>query len=143
MAGILLSGPAGAGKSQQARDELDSRAVAVVVDFQTIYAGLLQLRRREDGRYPEREDRHAHVLPLAEYTRRAMITGARQREIDVIATNSDGSPERRAQLLELLGTGASERVIDPGRAVVVSRLSEDGVLSEQCEQAIGRWYGRL
>ena len=64
-------------------------------------------------------------------------------DIEIIATNSDGSPARREYLRGLLGPGAVETVLDPGRAVVEERLSVNGVLSQQCGQAIDRWYGRL
>ena len=116
---------------------------SVVVDFQAIYAALLLLERGPSGRYPEREGRHAHLLSLAEYTRRAAITGAVQRELYVIVTNSDGSPERREELITVMGAGSAERVLDPGRGVVEGRLSVNGQLSSQCAQAINRWYGRL
>ena len=63
--------------------------------------------------------------------------------IDVIATNSDGSPARRAALLSRLGPGATETVIDPGFDIVTERLSNpDGPLSEQCVEARDRWYSR-
>ena len=115
----------------------------MVVDFQSVYAALVLAERLPDGRYPERSERDAYLLPLAEYTRRAMITGALGRELFVIATNSDGNPIRRNELLTLLGDGATERVIDPGEAVVRGRLaSPSGELSPQCQQAIARWYGR-
>ena len=68
------------------------------------------------------------------------LLGAIQDGVEVIATNSDGSQERRQQLLALLGANAVEEIIDPGISVVTERLSVDGVLSEQCSQAIGRWY---
>ena len=142
MASILLSGPAGAAKSQVARQLLaEHPGLAVAADFQAIVAALLLLERGQDGKYPVRPE---WVLPLAEYIRRATITGARAREVDVIATNSDGSPERRRFLLQQLGDGASERVIDPGRAVVAARLADPatGELSGQCEAAINRWYRR-
>ena len=63
----------------------------------------------------------------------------------MIATNSDGDLARRAQLLSQLGPGATERIVDPGRDVVAARLSdpETGELSEACDSAIGRWYGRV
>ena len=144
MAGVLLSGPAGAGKSQEARDLLEAHAgPAAIVDFQSIYAALLLLRRGDDGRYPEREPRHGHILQLAEYMRRAAITGAIAQQVYVIATNSDGDAGRRSQLLRLLGIGARERVIDPGRAVVESRLMVNDKLSVQCGEAIARWYARV
>ena len=50
---------------------------------------------------------------------------------------------RRKALLDALGTGAVETIVDPGMAVVRSRLAIDNAVSDQCEQAIGRWYGRL
>ena len=143
MAGLLISGPAGAGKSAAARLERQGRGEAVVSDFQAIYAALALQERLESGRYPERAPQDAYLLFLAEYTRRAIITGALARELFVVVTNSDGNPERRTELLGLLGASSTERIIDPGRAAVESRLSVDGVLSQQCEQAINRWYGRL
>ena len=143
MADTLLSGPAGAGKTQHARRLLDTAAAPIVaLDFQSIYAALLLLERQPDGRYPERLARHEYVLPLVEYVRRAAITGAALMEIDVALTNSDGSPLRRLELLNRLQPGAAELVIDPGLDVVTDRLSVDGVLSDQCGKAISRWYGR-
>ena len=124
MTSLLVSGPAGAGKTAAARLELNRRAApTVLVDFQSIYATLLGLERLPNGRYPERLESQAYALATTEYVRRATITAARERQIDVIATNSDGSVVRRRQLLSLLGPGASERVIDPGRDVVKSTAS--------------------
>ena len=146
MPSLLISGPAGAGKTEAAREEMAARLTpAVMVDFQTLYAALLGIMRLPNGRYPERLERDAYALSLAEYQRHAIITGATQREIDVITTNSDGSPARRQRLLGLLGPGAVERVIDPGRAVIEARLSDSitGVLSQQCKDAEGRWYNRI
>ena len=46
-------------------------------------------------------------------------------------------------MLERLGPGATERIIDPGIDVVTARLSgPDGELSDQCKAAISRYYGR-
>ena len=77
--------------------------------------------------------------------RRAIITGAVAREIDVIATNSDGDPKRRAFLVSQLGAGATERIVDPGEAIVTARLSDPvtGDLAEECAGAIARWYTRV
>ena len=80
---------------------------------------------------------------MVEYLRRVIMTIAAERGIEVAATNSDGSPVRRRALLDALGGNAVETVIDPGIAVVRSRLAVDGVVSDQCETAIQRWYGRL
>ena len=112
MADILLSGPAGSNKSAVAREALAAATgLSIAADFQALYSALLLLERGPDGRYPARVEA---LLPLIEFVRRAVITGARSREIGIIATNSDGDPARRALLLSELGAGATERVIDPG-----------------------------
>ena len=140
MPSVLLSGPAGANKSALARQLLaENPALAVIADFQLVYRALTDVERGRDGRYPLRNDA---LLPLTEYVRRAIITGAVQRDIDVIATNSDGDPERRAFLLSQLGEGATERIVDPGRVIVEARLSDPhtGDLSDACAAAVSRWY---
>ena len=69
MTGVLLSGPAGAGKSQAARRIYASlRVPGVIIDFQSLYAALLQLERNPDGRYPERLASDAHVLGASQST---------------------------------------------------------------------------
>ena len=141
----LLSGPAGGGKSQRARELLEnSQEPLVVADFQDLYASLLGLRRDASGRYPERSGRHAFALSMAEFLRRAAIRAALERELDMVVTNSDGSPERRQELLAAMGPSAREQVIDPGIDVVRQRLSVNGrPPSQQCEQAISRWFLRV
>ena len=113
----------------------------VAADFQSLVVALLQLRRGPDGRYPVRPD---WVLPMAEHLRREVIDAAVSRDIDVIATNSDGHADRRKFLLERLGPGATERIVDPGREIVSARLAdpESGELDPECEGAINRWYAR-
>ena len=143
MASVLLSGPAGAGKSALARRLwLEASSLAVIVDFQSLYAAISGDRRGDDGRFPLRVN---GLLPTVEYLRRAAITAAVEREVEVIATNSDGSPARRAFLLSELGTGALERIVDPGQDIVSARLAdpETGELSDDCAAAIARWYGRV
>ena len=140
----LLAGPAGAGKSEAARDLLRQlEEPGAIIDFQGILAALTLALRGDDGRYPDRDPAQAYLLALARYVYRAAITGARVMDIDIIATTSDGNPARRLELLGLLGPGSRERIIDPGRLVVETTLSRDGTLSENCRKAINRWYGRL
>ena len=146
MANVLISGPAGSGKSAVAREMVEESSELVLVlvaDIQSIVAALALLRRDpETGKYPERDER---VLPTAEYIRRAIISAAVARQIRVLSTNSDGSKDRRDQLLALLGEGAVEQVVNPGRATVAARLADSrtGALSTACSGAINRWYGRL
>ena len=143
--GVLVSGPAGAGKSQVALRLLrESTTPAVIIDFQPIYAQLLGiLRNSRTGRFPERKDADSFALRIAESARRAQISAAVRDNVRPIVTNSDGSPTRRAQLLNLMGSEADEQIVDPGIEVVRDRLSVNGELSEQCQEAIGRWYDRL
>ena len=142
---ILLSGPAGAGKSQEARRLLqDTTAPLVAVDFQALLVALTLLERLPNGRYPQRRESQASwLLPMVEYTRQAILTGAATMGIDTILTNSIGDATRRAALLSRLGPGATERVIDPGFDVITSRLSNpDGTIDQQCVDARDRWYSR-
>ena len=145
MASILLSGPAGAGKTAEARRVLEAATEPMVAaDFQTLLSALTLLERQPDGRYPPRlESQASWLLPLTEHLRMTVVRAAQERGVDVVTTNSDGSPERRALLLSRLGSGAVERVIDPGIDVVTRRLSVNGTLSDQCRDAINRWHGRL
>ena len=145
MAGVLISGPAGANKSLAARQLLTEWRAAgrlgVQSDFQSIYLALSGDVRGPDGRYPLRDDR---LLSLTEYLRTVLTRAADERGISVVATNSDGAPERRRALLERLGGDASERVIDPGETVVRNRLSHPitGEVSQACNAAVDRWYRR-
>ena len=143
MANLLISGPAGAGKSAVARRRRDAmEQPAVIADFQSVYVSLSGDVRGDDGKYPERDE---VLLPLVERERQRIIRDAVEGEYSVVATNSDGSEERREYLLGLLGADATEEVVDPGREVVTARLSdpETGVLSDQCSGAISRWYERI
>ena len=145
MASTLLSGPAGAGKTQEAIRLLSVASVpTVVADFQQIYAAiLLQFRNPETGRYDERNPSQSFALATAEYMRLVLLRRAQEDDLDVIATNSDGSPERRRFLLGVLGAGSREQVIDPGYDAIVDRLSVNGLLSQNCSDAVNRWYSRL
>ena len=143
MPSILLSGPAGSAKSQEAKRLLsEATEPTVQADFQSIVVALLGLVRGPGGRYPVRP---SWVLPITEFTRQAVISGANSRGLSIVATTSDGSPERRRALLDRLGPAATERIIDPGEAVVRARLADEdtGELSGECSRAVARWYGRV
>ena len=63
MPNTLISGPAGAGKTAEARRLLEaSTEPMVAADFQTILAALTLLERGSDGRFPPRRESQA---PLA------------------------------------------------------------------------------
>lgn len=116
----------------------------VAADFQSILAALMLLERLPNGRFPERQImQQAWLIPLVEAVRQTVVSFARERGIDVLLTNSDGSPSRRAHLLERLGPMASEQIVDPGFNIITERLSDpNGRISEQCVEARDRWYSR-
>ena len=95
---VLLSGPAGAAKSQRAieirRERQRNYELAIIVDFQSLYAAISGDVRGLDGRYPLRDERLLGTT--VEYMRQALITAARNREIgnhcdeQQTATRQDG-----------------------------------------------------
>ena len=104
---------------------------------------MLLLERMADGRYPQQGAATPICLPTGGIPASGGTHGGQaDREIQVVVTNSDSSPERRATLLGLLKPGAREVVIDPGRAVVVERLSDaDGVPVRPVRgRRFGRWF---
>ena len=134
----LISGPAGGGKSQVVRQRLADNPGSIQIDFQQIYRALTGDQRDPDtGLYPRRDER---LLPITEFSRRAILSAARERQLDVIATNSDGDPQRRAFLLLQLGDGATETIIDPGRDVVRNRWRTASLVSCRAN-AVRRWKG--
>ncbi len=142
---VLLTGPAGSGKSQAARELLRTGKVDVVADFQSVLAACLLLERDPNtGRFPPRDRAAERLIPLAASIKSAIVSEARARGLTVAATISNGSPAQRHSLIAELG-GASERIIDPGRLVVEQRLADPvtGQLSSQCREAIARYYDNL
>ena len=128
---MIISGPAGAGKTERAREliaELQAEGLEpIVADFQSLYAALLLVSRGEDGRFPERADDAAYILGMVEYIRSTIARRALADDMPVVATISerpDGS--RYRALAALLGGAAREETIDPGVDEIVRRLGEPG-----------------
>lgn len=147
LASILISGPAGGGKTQEALARLGTTTRnSVLADFSSVYNSITGTRRDPaTGRFPIRRQADEVVLPLTEQLRRDIIRRARRLGFDVVATNSSGDPQIRRRLLELLGPGATEVVVDPGREVVEERLKvkSTGILGQECQKATSRWYDRI
>ena len=113
-----------------------------MVDVTSIWAALSGARRGPDGRYPPRsEDDPALGAALylqAVAARFALEQGARVG----VTTSRRGQVDRWAEVARAAGVDFNVRTVDPGRDVVTARLSdpETGILSGECDQAIGRWY---
>lgn len=139
---ILIEGPAGAGKSQLTTLMLEAGEIAVLADTTELWAALSGAVRGPDGRYPVRLDDDL-ALAVARYLKAVAVRVGLQEGADVAVTTSErGQAERWRRMAEEAGAPFAVRTVDPGRDVVEARLSDaDGVLSEACRQAIGRWYG--
>ena len=140
----LVEGPAGSGKSQIVNEMLASGELDVVADLTAIWAAVRGIERDDDGRYPVRtDDDPAIASGLAAYTRAVVVRRGLEQDLDVGVTT--GTPEtapRWSGVAAESGAAFSVLTVDPGRAVVTARLADaDGVLSDECAGAIGRWYG--
>ena len=80
MPGILLSGPAGANKSDAARRRIAGASEpTVAADFQAIFVALtLQRRDPATGLYPTRTAADAALFPLVEYVRTTITRQAQE-----------------------------------------------------------------
>lgn len=149
MANKLLSGPAGANKSERARELLEvASEPTVAADFTSLFNAVRLIERGPGGSFPERTAADEVYLPIAEAMRREVIRQGQRRGLSVVVTNSDGDLDRRRELAALLGDAELEdieEVLDPGEDVVTARLSNrrTGKLGRACRSAIGRWYDRL
>jgi len=139
---VLIEGPAGAGKSAVTALMLEAGEVQVVADATEIWAAISGAQRGPDGRYPVRRDDDA-ALRTAQYLKNVAVRHALEQGRDVAVTTSvRGQAEKYRRMAIENGTDLIVRTVDPGRETVTARLSEpDGSLSDDCMQAIRRWYG--
>ncbi len=108
MPGVLISGPAGGGKSGVAHELLLEAGAepTVLADFQEIYVAVSGVERGPDGRYPLRRP---ELLPVVQYLKNAAISTAVRNRLRVLVTNSDGSDEVRLRILSHLYAGRIPR----------------------------------
>ncbi|MDE0289441.1 MAG: hypothetical protein OXM88_12850 [bacterium] len=133
---ILLEGPAGGGKSQIALMLADDPDV-LIADVTRLWSAVGGYERP----YPIRSEDDP-ALAAALYVQATVARYALRQGLDVVVTTSRrGQQERWQELADEAGTSMSVQTVDPGEQVVRDRLAVDGVLSDACEGAIGRWYG--
>ena len=140
---ILLQGPAGSGKSALAAQMLAAGEVGIYGDVTALWAAISgAVRDPLTGRYPVR-DPDDIALEAARYIQRVLIRFGLEHGADVVVTTSQRGQENSWRAwADRAGAAFEVRTVDPGRDVVAARLADDdGSLSAECEQAIGRWYG--
>ena len=137
---VLIEGPAGSGKSQEAARMLAAGEAAILADLTALWAAMRGFERDADGKYPVRtEDDPA--LRLSAFMRAAVVRQALREGLDTIVTSGTPSMATRwALVAQETGSAFEVRTIDPGQQVVRERLAVDGVLSSDCEKAVSRWY---
>ena len=138
----LLEGPAGSGKSQLARDMKLAGQVDLLADVTSLWAAVGVYERDPlTGKYPVRLDTDP-ALDAALYLQTTVVRYGLSNGLRVAATTSRrGQVPRWQSIADEYSTMLIVQTIDPGRAVVEQRLSDaDGVLSDECEKAISRWY---
>lgn len=140
---FLLEGPAGSGKSQLARDMIEAGEAQVLADLTSLWAAVGNYQRGPDGKYPERDSQDP-ALSIALRLQAAAARMAAEDNANVVVTTSrPDQAERWQQVADSTGDELTVRTIDPGRDVVVKRLSDArGNLSPSCANAIARWYGQ-
>ena len=142
MALNILRGPAGAGKSQWLARHAPT---ALVLDVTALWAALTGVERDEHGRYPIRtEDEDG--LRMALYLKAVGTRFAAEQGIEAWVTTSSSAPEAVERIWERVDAANVPRgrihTIDPGYNRVRKRLADPitGELSEECEQAVNRWF---
>lgn len=141
---ILIQGPAGSGKTGVTRAMRRAGVVDVVADLTGIWAALTLAERDAGGMLPIRRAEDPAVV-VAAHARKVAARRALDEGLRVVVTVS--APDREAEWREVAdraGARFRARTIDPGEDVVRSRLARQGEagLSDECEKAVRRWYGR-
>ena len=117
--------------------------VDVQADYTALWAATRGIEREPDGRYPVRTDADPAVRSgLVTYLRAVAVRQALRVDLRVLVTS--GTPKTAVKWSTVAreeGALFSLRTMDPGEAVVRQRLAVDGVVSDQCEEAVRRWYG--
>ena len=129
MEAVLISGPAGAGKSQLAEQMLAENPGAVLADFQSIYVALTGVTRGIDGTF---QLRIRSLLPIVQRVKQQVISDAIEDQVALlIATNSDRDEFVRKRILSHMYGGRIPRDSDLAYLVNESRFRPmEAVLDE-------------
>ena len=153
----VLRGPAGGGKSQWLEENVGNDAI--ILDTTRLWAALLNIERDAEGRYRERL-RGEPGLNVAQYLKWTGLRLTAREGLDAWFTLASSSPEaitRIQRTIEEFGARIGRiATVDPGIQTSIRRLAisleRHGLrpvdkptakygLSDECEEALARWYG--
>ena len=141
MAISVLRGAPGAGKNAWLEN---NHPDDLILDTTLIWAAILNLGR-EGGRYRERlHDEQA--LRLAQYLKFTGLRWAAREDVDAWFTVANSSPAPVERVREVVteegGRFGVVHTITVSEAVARARLTDPatGILSDECQQALGRWF---
>ena len=139
---ILVEGPAGGGKSGLAREMREAGEIDLIADNTALWVAMTGVQRGTDGRYPVRLDSDLGLHAARYLQATAVSFGLREGMRVAVTTSQRNQAERWGGLAAQHSTPFSIRTVDPGREIVTARLSDPvtGVLSDECDTAISRWF---
>ena len=139
----LIEGPAGGGKSGLATEMRAAGEIDLIADTTALWVALTGVRRDPaTGRYPVRPDDDP-ALGAARYLKETAVHHGLRENLNVAVTASErGTAEKWGAIASRYDAPLSVTTVDPGLDVVTDRLAdpETGVLSDECNAAIGRWF---
>lgn len=133
----VIAGPAGSGKSQWMLDHAGRDDV--VIDFGRLFLALFPALENV-----VRGDAERRALVMAAWLKTAAVRRAVELDLSGFVSTSD--PGKVDSLLAMTGQQrpAGVKVIDPGRATVLSRLAKSQPGRDTaCTAAVDGWYGRI
>lgn len=139
---VLIEGPAGGGKSDLARELLESGEVDLLADVTELWAATGGYTRGPDGKYPVRTEPDP-ALSMGRFLQYVAVGFALREGYKILATTSQRDQTEKWQAVaNRYNAPLSVRTVDPGREVVEARLRDPvtGELDPECESALSRWY---
>ena len=148
---VLVQGPPGSGKSQRVREYLEDDPNAVHVSITPIWVMLRDIKRGDNGRYPIRKDddvtvRNGLNAKLQESIVREALADPGVSNV-YVESGTRGREGKWAKVVEEVSAATNTKIKfhtethEVSIEVAAGRLEVDGNLSDECREALGRWFG--